>query len=198
MKFSSTQSLSDQRQIHWSEYIFGTADDLPPSTRFPGAPKPSVCFGPSTSAASLPSSSTTLFHLPFHQSSLHLYCLSMPDSPASTRFFVSYKDPITNLSRYSQQDLHHLCLRRRKRGIDLARRSQSEDRNKAWLELRWKSWEQVVLFQAVFLALKANHPRISTRNMDADDFEVRRREERLFQGYAIFFPPRTLLTLAKL
>lgn len=184
--------------MHWPEYIFGTADDLPPLTRFSGTLKPSVCFGPPTSAASLPPSSTTLFHLPFHQSSLQLYCLSMPDSPASTRFLISYKDPITNLSRYAQQDLHHLCLRRRKNGIDLARRSQSEGRNKAWLELRWKSWEQVVLFQAVFLALKANHPRVSTRDMDADDFEVRRREERLFQGYAIFFPPRSLLILAKL
>jgi hypothetical protein len=86
------------------------------------------------------------------------------------------------LPLYSLRGAHELCISREGSALQLKRWSRSEQCSKLWAVLSFLTWEEMVLFHCVFLALKARNT--LTVSIHPSEY-VLSRERRLFQALII-------------
>lgn len=163
-----------QKQDHWADNIF---EDLP-VTKLPGPPKIPSCDGPPSSSPIIPPDLHVLFRLQLNFNSLSISCLCSRLDPSATELLIRYTDE-EGVAQYSQHELYCLCISRKKRGVKITRWSEQKQRPKQWCYLSWKTWEEIVLFHAIFLVLKANHP--DTIKMAPEEYSMKKRETCWFQ-----------------
>lgn len=168
------------RNVHWAEQIFS----LPLSSRTQYKHRyPSRSYGPYFPLGSVhtPPGVRILFKRSFDNDQMSITVFMNPVNNAP---YLQTRTLISNnlLPLYSLRGAHELCICREGSALQLRRWSRSEKCSKLWAVLSFQTWEEMVLFHCVFLALKARNT--LTVSIHPSEY-VLSRERRLFQALII-------------
>lgn len=165
---------------HWAEKVF----DHPPNPQTGlRHRRDSRCFGPPMveERLGIPQGSTVLFKQPFDKNKISVTLFLHAEGADVTRLLCRWMDPYFN-PQYSSYGVHELCVRRKGSSLQFRRWSNNRAHSTLWMALFFRTYEKMVLFHAVFVALKSRCP--LTINRHPDDFKLAG-ENRLFQGQIV-------------
>lgn len=171
-------STHQDKNLHWAEQIFSLP--LPSRTALKN-PKQSRAYGPFIPEGNnvIPPDRKILFRRSFDNDSLSLSVFINPSNDAPYALLRTYN---AGNRWYCLKGIHELRVLRDGSSLQLKRWSHRDNHSKLWALLYFLTWEEMVLFNCSFVALKARNT--LTVQIHPDEYKLSK-EKRLFQAQII-------------